>query len=284
MLPLTPIKASRVNPRLLILFGKPKCGKTTIVTKLNKTLILDFEDGSDFVDALKIKIIGLNAPSNEIQQYKTARQEANKFYINEVANMIREYRRANNGAYPYDRIVVDTATKLEELCEDVATWTYMQSTQGQKFNKDSTGNLLPKSQWESALTLPMGLGYGYLRQAFNQWIEVIKDMSPDTILICHLKDKLVNKSGKELSANDLNLTGRISQIVAAQSDAIGYVYRKKNQTYINFSSADDTCGSRCEHLRGKEILIMEEDPKNKDSEDKPILHTFWDSIYIPNAQ
>jgi hypothetical protein len=129
----------------------------------------------------------------------------------------------------------------------------------------------------------MGLGYGYLRNAFTQWIDVFKEMAPDIILVCHLKDKFVNKAGKEMASNDLNLTGRVSSIVAAQSDAIGYVYRKKNQTFINFSSADDTCGSRCDHLRGKDILLMEEDLKEKDEKGNPLVKSYWESVYLPKA-
>ena len=104
----------------------------------------------------------------------------------------------------------------------------------------------------------MGLGYHYLRQAFKEWLSVIEDLADDIILVCHVKDKTTNKTGKAIESNDLDLTGRISQIVAANSDAIGYMYRKKNETYINFASTDDTCGSRCEHLRGREVLIMDE--------------------------
>ncbi|HNG97754.1 MAG TPA: AAA family ATPase, partial [Candidatus Absconditabacterales bacterium] len=241
MLPIEPIKASRINPRLLVIYGKSKCGKTTAASMLPNSLILDFEDGSDFVSALKVKILGLNSPSNESPESRQKRQDSGRYFINEVLLEIREFRRKNN-RYPYERVIIDTGTRFEELCEDVATLDYMNSPQGSKFNRDQTGNILPKSQGESALTLPMGLGYGYLRQAFNRGLAVIKEMAPDVIMICHVKDKFVNKSGKEMTANDLNLTGRVAQILAAQSDAIGYVYRKKNQTFINFASADDTCG------------------------------------------
>lgn len=97
-------------------------------------------------------------------------------------------------------------------------------------------------------------------------------MADDIILICHVKDKTVNKAGKEVSSQDLYLTGKIAQIIAANSDGIGYMYRKKNQTFINFASADDTCGSRCDHLRGKEILIMEENAGT--------ITSYWDNVYL----
>ena len=33
------------NPRLLIIFGKPKCGKSSFVAAIDDNLIIDLEDG-----------------------------------------------------------------------------------------------------------------------------------------------------------------------------------------------------------------------------------------------
>ena len=55
-LPTKKITASAIDPRNLIIFGIPKVGKTTLLSTLDNCLILDFESGSDYVDALKIKV------------------------------------------------------------------------------------------------------------------------------------------------------------------------------------------------------------------------------------
>jgi hypothetical protein len=66
-----------------------------------------------------------------------------------------------------------------------------------------------------------------------------------------------------LSAKDLDLTGKIRNIACSNSDAIGYVYRDGNKTMISFDSSEEiTAGSRCEHLKGQ---VMELD---------------WGKIYI----
>ena len=81
-------------------------------------------------------------------------------------------------------------------------------------------------------------------------------MSEHIIYIGHLKDKQIEKKGKEVSAKDLDLTGKIRSIACANSDAIGYVYRNEDKTMISFNSSDDiTAGSRCEHLRGQEMEL-----------------------------
>lgn len=266
--------ALRQNPKRLIIYGKPKCGKTTIVGLLNDTLLLNLEDGgSDHLEnVMAVNIIGLT-PSKETVEERDLRHSQGKYYLIEVITQIK-HQHATTGKYPYKRIAVDTITQLEDWAEDFATVKYMQSVQGKGFNRDINKKVLPRNKWESVLTLPQGAGYLWLRIAVTEWLAMIDELAPDIILIAHIKEKQVNKSGKELTSADLNLTGKIAQIVSTSSDAIGYVYRKGNKTYINFKSADDACGSRCAHLKGKEIMIMDED------ENYNIISSHWDDIYI----
>ena len=72
------------------------------------------------------------------------------------------------------------------------------------------------------------------------------------ILVGHLKDKMLEKKGKEVAVKDLDLTGKIKQITCANADAIGYIFREDETTMISFNSLDDTvAGSRCDHLKGQ---------------------------------
>ena len=71
------------------------------------------------------------------------------------------------------------------------------------------------------------------------------------ILVGHLKDKMLEKKGKEVAVKDLDLTGNIKQITCANADAIGYIYREDETTMISFNSLEDiVAGSRCDHLKG----------------------------------
>ena len=56
VLPTAKVPAETQDPKNLILFGLPKVGKTTILSTLENNLILDFENGSTYVDALKVKV------------------------------------------------------------------------------------------------------------------------------------------------------------------------------------------------------------------------------------
>lgn len=54
-LPMKKVPALSKSPNLLILFSKPKVGKTELLAQLPNSLLIDLEKGSDFVDAVKIK-------------------------------------------------------------------------------------------------------------------------------------------------------------------------------------------------------------------------------------
>lgn len=92
------------NPEFLILFGKPKCGKTTILSELEDCLILDFERGSKYVDALVVEV-------PDLKTLMTVRKE-----------LVDE--KNSQGDFPYTYIAFDTATALEEMILPLALKDY----------------------------------------------------------------------------------------------------------------------------------------------------------------
>jgi len=222
-LPKKKIKASRKSPKNMIIYGAPKIGKTTVLSQLDDCLIIDLEDGSDMVDALKVKVTSLK----ELGEAGKAIHDANK---------------------PYKYVAIDTISKLEEWCELDAKVLYMQTPMGKNFDVKNPG--------ASVLSLPNGAGYLYLRIAYKKWMDRLNTLADHIILVGHLKDKMLEKKGKEVAVKDLDLTGKIKQITCANADAVGYLYREDEKTMISFDSLDDiTAGSRCEHLKGKTMPL-----------------------------
>ena len=220
-LPKAKVKASRKSPKNMIIYGPPKIGKTSVLAELDNCLIIDLEDGSDMVDALKIKANNLA----DLQKIGTEIIKAGK---------------------PYKYIAIDTISKLEEWCEDEAKKIYMKTPMGKNFDTKNPGM--------SILALPNGAGYLYLRMAYKKWIDRLNLLADRIILVGHLKDKMLEKKGKEVSVKDLDLTGKIKQITCANADAVGYIYREGDETMVSFNSLDDvTAGSRCDHLKGQTI-------------------------------
>lgn len=96
--------------------------------------------------------------------------------------------------------------------------------------------------------------YLHLRNTFFQWIDYLETLADEIIFVGHLKDKLIEVGGKEVSAKDIDLTGKIRTMLCARVDAVGYLYRKEGNIWVTFKSADDLiCGSRCDHLKGQEF-------------------------------
>ena len=59
VLPTVKEKATRVNPKRLLVYSKPKTGKTTAFAGLDNNLLIDLENGADYVEAMKLKVNSL---------------------------------------------------------------------------------------------------------------------------------------------------------------------------------------------------------------------------------
>lgn len=243
-IPLGIIESEVKSPKELIIFSKPKVGKTTILAQLPGCLLLDLEDGSDYVSAMKYK-------------------------VNSVKEMEAFAKAVHDAGYPYKAIAIDTATGLEEIATQYAEVLYMRSPMGKNWLAVDGG----KSKYGSILNLPDGAGYKWLRDGFEILLKLIRKLAPRVIMSAHVKDIMLDKEGSEFTSADLDLTGKLKRIAASNSDAIGYLYRKGKQTILSFKTSDKVaCGARPAHLQGQEIVIAEEiDGK---------VVTYWDRVYI----
>jgi hypothetical protein len=227
VLPTKKVKAERQNPKRMIIYSKPKTGKTTAYAGLDDNLILDLESGSDYVEALKIKV-------NTLQ---------------ELLDAGKAIKAAGN---PYKYVTVDTVTALEDMIQPLAIKIYRQTPMGKNYDGDNV------------TTLPNGAGYLYIRQAFFQVLDFIDTLAPHIILSGHIKDKVVDDKGEMVMSANIDLTGKIKSLICANADAIGYMYRKGNKTILSFKTNEEvTCGARPEHLRNEEIVVTEMNEKGE---------------------
>jgi hypothetical protein len=227
VLPTSKVKAERQNPKRMIIYSKPKTGKTTAYAGLENNLILDLENGSDYVEALKVKI-------NNLQ---------------ELLDAGKAIKAAGN---PYKVVTIDTVTALEDMIQPLAVKLYRGTSMGKNYDGDNV------------TTLPNGAGYLYIRQAFFQVLDFIDTLAPHIILSGHIKDKVVDDKGEMVMSANIDLTGKIKSLICANADAIGYMYRKGNKTILSFKTNEEvTCGARPEHLRNEEIVVTEMNEKGE---------------------
>ena len=236
VLPTVKEKATRVNPKRLLVYSKPKTGKTTAFAGLDNNLLIDLENGADYVEAMKLKVNSLK----ELYDAGKAIKEAGK---------------------PYKYITIDTVTALEEMIMPLAVKLYKNTSMGKNYDGDNV------------LSLPNGAGYLYIRQAFFQVLDFIDTLAPHIILSGHIKDKQVDDKGEMVMSANIDLTGKIKSLICANSDAIGYMYRKDNKTILSFKTNEEvTCGARPEHLRNEELVISEMIDG--------VIKTSWEKVFV----
>jgi len=237
VLPTKKVAAKSQSPRKLIIYSKPKVGKTSALAELENALIIDLEKGTDFLDAMKVQVNDLA----ELKQVGQAIIDAGK---------------------PYKYIVIDTITKLEDMCLPLALTMYKKTPMGKNF--DGT----------NVLTLPNGAGYLYLREAIDSVVKYLDTLSERIIYLGHIKLKSIEKNGKEVTASDLDLTGKIKSMMSADVDAIGMLYREGSKNILSFKTTDDViCGARPKHLKNQEVVLSEIDEKGNVTVD-------WSKVFI----
>lgn len=236
VLPTGPNEVVIKSPRKLVIYSPPKTGKTTLIAALQNCLLFDIDDGADFISAMTLKA-------------KTYQD------MYEICEKVKAAGR------PYIYAAIDTTTEMETMAIPLALKLYQATAMGASYK----GHIL---------NLPNGGGYLYLRQAFEMILNMVEAAFDRVILLGHIKDKMIDRAGKEVNAKDIDLTGKIKQIVCAKADAIGYLYREGNKCIITFETSDDiTCGARPLHLRNKKFILSEQDSEGN-------TKVYWDKIYI----
>lgn len=244
-------KVENYNPNLIVLFGAPKCGKSTLMASLDSNLIIDLEDG---YRALSVMCV----------QARTAKD------MFEIAKAIKE-KTQQDGKRPYRFITIDNATRLEELSLSYAAQLYRTTTpmganwgmrldaNGRVMKDPKTNKPIPDPKADVRL-LPNGSGWTYMRKAIRTLVDMFKPLCETLILVSHIKDKQINKDGVEMTEYSVNLAGKTGDIICGEADAVGMVYRSKNKTYITFEGGDDTIReARPIHLRGKRFEVASSD-------------------------
>ena len=205
-------KAISTNPKVLLLYGAPKVGKTTGLSQLKDCLIIDTEQGANMIEGYV--------------------EQANN--REELINILKE---AKDG-HDYEYIAIDTIDKVADWAEKT---------------------VCQEESVTAIADLAYGKGFALVREKVLNTIKVIKEIFPNVIIIGHRKwARAVLDSKAIVEPESLDLTGKLKNMLMADCDAIGYVFRddEKKKLMVTFKANEALeAGSRSPHLRGKELEL-----------------------------
>lgn len=131
-----------LEPTRLVMFSHAKAGKTSLVSALPNSLIIDLEEGAGYYENAHINVKKLcrdnstpEKPYGPVQALKDISDSIKKGFV--------------GGKSPYDFVIIDTTSVLEDIARSYATTLYKQTTMGKSF----TGK-------DVVAELPNGAGFG----------------------------------------------------------------------------------------------------------------------------
>jgi len=205
------------NPGLLLLYGAKKAGKTTMLGELDDCLIIDTENGANFIK-------GHIAAVNSLLDTR------------DLCSHLIE-KQVKGETYKY--IAIDTLNKVVEWIEEsiVTDYNATNSTKIQYFGD-----------------LAFGKGHGMVRNKVDKLIETFRALADTVILIGHNKlASAITENSTIVDPASLDLTGKLKNMIMAKCDSIGFVFRNdENELCISFEANKALeAGSRSPHLKGK---------------------------------
>ena len=161
-------------------------------------------------------------------------------YVESIDNreeLIELLKQAQDG-HDYKYVAIDTIDKI-------ATWAEQ---------------AVCKEESVSAVQdLAFGKGFGLVREKVLNTVGILKTIFPHVIIIGHRKwARAVVDSKAIVEPESLDLTGKLKNMLMADCDAIGYVYRDedKGNLMVSFKANESLeAGSRSPHLKGKELEL-----------------------------
>ena len=197
------------DPKILLLYGPPKIGKTTMLSQLKDCLIIDTEKGARMI----------STPILEVDTRK------------ELIDVLKKAKEGHEFKY----IAIDTIDKVVQWAESA---------------------VCEEEQVRALADLPFGKGWGLARDKVMNTIRLFSAVCDHLIIIGHRKTaKAVIEGQATVEPESLDITGRLKNMIMADCDAIGYVFRDEDEILkVSFKSNDTVeAGSRSPHLKGQVI-------------------------------
>lgn len=240
-------RKSVLQPNRLTIYSHPGNGKTQISEGLPNALIIDYEDRSGAV-AGNVFNVKRYAIDNGVSELKA---------VKELVKHLKEEAQKGNR---YDYLIHDTMSSAEVLIRQWATVLFNRSVVGK--GMADKGQKVKSVVTEIAFT-----GWLWLDIAYEDFMGDFDGLFNNAMIYnCHIKQGSRLKDGKELNADDINLTGKLKAKLLQSSQAAAQLTQEDNKCYLDFRLGDTNVVNKASspHISGKKICISEYNPDTQE--------------------
>ncbi len=190
-----------LDSSMILLYGAPKTGKTTLACGSGKALLLHTPGcGHNVVSAFKV----------EIDSFE------------KVIEVLHELRK-QKGKLPYTAVVVDLLSDLQVMAGRSIV---------RKYNEAKRGSITDLAE------MPNGLGWSRLKGAVLHVLDLLADLGVPVVLVCHEKMREFSEGVMKRSKWANNLTGSMANDVPGRCDLIGRVVVNKGDRIVLVNPTD----------------------------------------------
>lgn len=175
----------------ILLFGRPKIGKSTWASSFPKAIFACAEEGHSALEVIRVSI-------DDWKTDKSPSKDENGVMRCSWYQFVEELQ-SNRDALPYRTCIVDTADRLYRICFD---W------------------MCKEKGIEHPADLKYGKGWDMIGNEFRIGVLRLRALRLGAVFVSHTATKYVSVGDQEVEKKELSLPGKAQQVIVPEVDLI----------------------------------------------------------------